>query len=174
MMLWLATLLIGIGLNANALAVDLPPLNPGVNDLAGMFPPASAEDLQQRLHRFNTETALGVVVLTVKTLDGETIESVGRRAFRSLPLSETNLKNTVLLVVARKEREVDFQAGAALQKLLPKPQTTEKLRSQVVLYFDGFDPIWAFRPRCTICFAYSKATSVSAAKPQKKNWKKLP
>ena len=140
MMRWLATLFIGILLNANALALELPPLNAALNDLAGMFPPASAEDLQHRLHRFNTETALTVVVLTVKSLNGETIDSVGRNAFDSLPLSQTNLQTTVLLIVARKEREVDFQAGTSLQKLLPKPATTEKLRSQIVLYFDGLRP----------------------------------
>ncbi|MGH7870693.1 MAG: TPM domain-containing protein [Candidatus Binatia bacterium] len=136
----LATIIISIFLNANAFALQLPPLNAAVNDLAGMFPPASAEDLQQRLHRFNTETALTVVVLTVKSLNGEIIDSVGRNAFQSLPLSESNLQTTVLLVVARKEREVDFQAGTSLQKLLPKPATTEKLRSQIVLYFDGLRP----------------------------------
>jgi uncharacterized protein len=140
MMRWLATLLIGIGLNTNALAVDLPPLNPAVNDLAGMFPPASAEDLQQRLHRFNTETSFTVVVLTVKSLDGETIDRLGRRAFQSLSGNKLDLKTTVLLVVARKEREVDFQAGSAVQNLLPKPQSAEKLRSQVILYFDGLRP----------------------------------
>jgi uncharacterized protein len=140
MMRWLATLLIGIGLYSNALAVDLPPLNPAVNDLAGMFPPASAEDLQQRLHRFNTETSFTVVVLTVKSLDGETIDRLGRRAFQSLSGNKLDLKTTVLLVVARKEREVDFQAGSAVQNLLPKPQSAEKLRSQVILYFDGLRP----------------------------------
>jgi uncharacterized membrane protein YgcG len=140
MMRWLATLLIGISLNTNALSVDLPPLNPAVNDLAGMFPPASAEDLQQRLRRFNTETSFTVVVLTVKSLDGETIDRLGRRAFQSLSGNKLDLKTTVLLVVARKEREVDFQAGSAVQNLLPKPQSAEKLRSQVILYFDGLRP----------------------------------
>src|SRR6185503_17939979 len=33
-----------------------------------------------------------------------------------------------------------FQAGSAVQNLLPKPQSAEKLRSQVILYFDGLRP----------------------------------
>lgn len=140
MKLWLIALFICLSLKADAGALDLPPLNPAINDLAGMFPPASAEDLQQRLHRFKTETALTVVVLTVKTLDGESIDSVGRRAFQSLPISREESMATVLLVVARKEREVDFQAGAAVENLLPKPAATEKLRSQIILYFDGLRP----------------------------------
>ena len=124
----------------SALALDLPPLKPGVNDLAGMFPPASITDLEQRLHRFKTETSDSVVVLTIKSLEGESIDGIGRKAFESLPLSKPELRKTVLLLVARKEREVGFQAGADLRPLLPEPQATEKLHGHVALYFDGLRP----------------------------------
>jgi uncharacterized membrane protein YgcG len=123
-----------------AFAVKLPRLNTGVTDLAGMFPPASLTDLEQRLHRFHTETADRVVVLTIKSLEGEPISSVGRKAFERLPLSREDLKRTVLLVVARQEREVGFQAGADLIPLLPEPLAGKKLHDQVALYFDGMRP----------------------------------
>jgi uncharacterized protein len=122
------------------LAVELPPLNPGINDLAGMFPPASIADLEQRLQRFKTETADHVVVLTIKSLEGENINSVGRKAFENLPLSKDDLKRTVLLVVARQERQVGFQAGADLSPLLPEPLASTKLHDQVALYLDGMRP----------------------------------
>ncbi|HVO91291.1 MAG TPA: TPM domain-containing protein [Terriglobales bacterium] len=140
MKLGLAALCFYFGLSARALALDLPPLNPTINDLAAMFPPASSEDLQQRLHRFKTETARTVVVLTIKSLDGESIDSLGRRAFQRLPLSPEELQATVLFVVARKDREVDIQAGTAVKNLLPKPAVTQKLRAQVILYIDGLRP----------------------------------
>jgi uncharacterized protein len=133
-------LLVNVLLGPSSHALDLPPLKSGINDLAGMFPQASLDDLEQRLRRFKTETANNVVVLTVKSLDGENIDAVARRAFETLPLSEADLKKSVLLVVARKEREVAFQAGVDLRHLLPEPIASRKLYDQVKLYFDGLRP----------------------------------
>jgi uncharacterized membrane protein YgcG len=50
------------------------------------------------------------------------------------------LDNTVLLVVARKEREVGLRTGAALGPLLPEPLASRNLTAQVALYWDGLRP----------------------------------
>jgi len=127
-------------LGRSALALDLPPLGAGVNDLGGMFPQASIDDLEQRLRRFNTETADHVVVLTVRSLEGEEIRALSRRAFEKLPLTGPERRKTVLLVVARKEREIAFTAGAELRPLLPEAIATQKLYDHVKIYFDGLRP----------------------------------
>ena len=112
----------------------------GIIDHAAMFPPASLEDLEQRLSRFNTETAHHVVVLTLKTLDGEDIDALGRGVFERLPLTAAEREKTVLLVVARSEKQVGVQAGAHVRSLLPEPATSRKLLHQVALYWDGMRP----------------------------------
>ena len=101
---FLFALLFSLFIADSALALDVPPLKSLVTDLAGMFPPASLEDLDQRLRRFKTETANDVVVLTVKSLDGEDIEKLTRATFAALPLGDAQRRRSVLLVVARKER----------------------------------------------------------------------
>jgi uncharacterized membrane protein YgcG len=126
--------------NAHSFALEIPPLQAGLNDFAGMFPPASADDLKARLHRFNTEIGATIVVLTVKSLDGEDMQRFSRTEFKLLPLSETELAKSVLLVVARKEHLVSFQAGAGLSQLLPEPMASQKLQAQVALYWDGLRP----------------------------------
>lgn len=133
---FLASLFLG----PSSLASEVPPLKSAVNDFAGMMPQASVQDLEARLMRFRTETSYNVVVVTVKSLDGETIESFSRKAFNSLPLGDADLQKSVLLVVARKERQVGFQAGGTLRGLLPEPVAREKLYHQVALYFDGLRP----------------------------------
>lgn len=125
---------------AHAAALELPPLNTTISDFAAMFPPASLEDLEHRLHRFATETAKHVAILTVKSLDGETMAELADGAFNRLPLSDSERSKTVLLVVARAEQEVGFHAGASLRHLLPQPATEEKLREQVALYIHGLRP----------------------------------
>ncbi len=133
-------LLLQFAFVANATALDLPPLKTTISDFAGMFPPASLEELEHRLHRFATETANHVAILTVKTLDGAEVDTLAQQAFNRLPLSDTERNKTVLLVIARGEHEVGFHAGASLQHLLPQPATREKLREQVALYINGLRP----------------------------------
>jgi uncharacterized membrane protein YgcG len=121
-------------------ALEMPALKAGINDFAAMFPPASLDDLGTRLRRFNTETANGIVVLTLKTLDGEDIHSVALSAFNKLPLSDAERQRSVLLVVARSERQVAIQAGSQVRALLPEPVASQKLLAQTALYWDGMRP----------------------------------
>jgi uncharacterized protein len=137
MMLFVVALLLHLWSEGQAHALELPPLNSSINDLGGMFPPASLDDLTQRLQRFKTETADNIIVLTLKSLDGENLATVAREAFQQLPLTEAERQKSVLLVVARKERLVAFHAGAQLQPLLPRPAADQKLQAQVALYWDG-------------------------------------
>jgi len=118
-------------------ADELPPLQLGLNDLGAIFPAASADDLKERLRRFKTETGANIVVLTIKSLDGETAQSRADQAFKSLPLTRAEAARTALLLVARKEHLVGLQAGAELRPLLPEPAVSEKIQAQVDLYRDG-------------------------------------
>jgi len=134
------SLLLQFFFTANLAAVELPPLKTTISDFAGMFPQASLDDLEHRLHRFATETAIHVAVLTVKTLDGAKMEVFAQDAFKRLPLSDSERAKTALLVIARAEREVGVHAGAQLRDLLPQPSTNEKLREQLLLYINGLRP----------------------------------
>jgi len=140
MIFFAVALFAGLFLNSASLAAEIPALNATINDLAGMMPQASVADLEARLARFRTETSYNVVVVTVKSLDGESIESFSLRTFKNLPLGDADLQKSVLLVIARKERQVGFQAGSGLRELFPEPATREKLYHQVALYFDGMRP----------------------------------
>jgi uncharacterized protein len=136
-MKYLLAILISLVLSSNCLALELPPIQVGLNDFARMFPPASADDLKERLHRFKTETGFNVAVLTLKSLDGDEFENVAVNAFRLLPIDSKELAKSVLLVVARKERLVGFQAGAEVRPMLPEPMASQKLQAQVALYWNG-------------------------------------
>jgi uncharacterized membrane protein YgcG len=121
-------------------ALEMPALQPGINDFARMMPPPSVQDMQQRLRQFKTRTGCSVVVLTVPSLGGENLENFGRNAFKTLPLEEKDQQKAILLIVARKERRVSVQFGSRLQALFPEPAADQKLQAHVSLYFDGFRP----------------------------------
>ncbi|MGH7774977.1 MAG: TPM domain-containing protein [Candidatus Binatia bacterium] len=121
-----------------SVALEVPVLKDTINDFAGMMPQVSALDLGERLKRFKTQSGHTIVVLTVPTLEDEDMESFGRKVFQSLPLEETDLQKSVLLLVALNERKVGVQMGPELRHLFPEPAASEKLQAQVGLYFDGF------------------------------------
>ncbi len=123
-----------------SLALEVPVLKDTINDFAGMMRQASAHDLEERLKRFKTESGNSVVVVTLQSLDDEDLESLGRKAFKGLPLEGKDLQRSVLLLVARKERKVGVQIGSELRHLFPEPATTQKLKAQVTPYLDGFRP----------------------------------
>ncbi len=127
-------------LAGSAAGVELPPLSRSVNDAAGIFPAASLDDLKQRLHRFKTETAANIVVLTIKSADGEAIESIARAACAALPVDDAEKRRSAVVVAARKEHRIALCAGAQLQPLLPEPATDLKLQSQAAPYWDGLRP----------------------------------
>jgi uncharacterized membrane protein YgcG len=120
---------------------QLPPLETTVNDFAHMLPPASHEDLIQRLKRFKTQTGHTVSILTVPRLEeNESIEALAAVAFRRLPLEEAESKKSLLLVIARKEHLVGFEAGAELKPRFPVAQATQKLQYHLDLYINGLRP----------------------------------
>ena len=121
-------------------ALEVPPLKTAINDFAAMMPRASAEELDDRLKGIKTRSGNTVVVLTVRSLDDEDIESFGRKAFESLPLTGEDLRKSVLLIVARKEQKVGVQTGSDLQSLFPQPSASQKLQAQVEPYFNGMRP----------------------------------
>jgi uncharacterized protein len=122
------------------LAVEAPELSQSITDLAGMMPEVSSLELEERLKRFGAQTGHSVAVLTVPSLEGEAIEAFGRKAFEKLPLAETEREKAVLLIVARKDRQVGVETGTELQHLFPQPAASEKLHHHVSPYFDGMRP----------------------------------
>jgi uncharacterized protein len=121
-------------------AVEIPALTVPISDFAKMMPPASVDDLKERLKRIRSETGYNIAVLTVQSLEGEAITSFGDRAFKSLPLMENELQRSVLLVVARREHTVSVETGVELRPLFPQPAASQKLQTQVEIYFSGMRP----------------------------------
>ena len=140
MLLLLLVAFLSLPFHSSLSAVELPPLNDTINDLAGMMPEPSYQDLEKRMKRFKARSGHSVVVITLQSLEGEDPESFGERAFQSLPLGEPDLKKTILLIVARKEHAVGLQTGMELKELFPQPTAREKLQKHVDLYFSGMRP----------------------------------
>ena len=119
------------------IAAEIPVLKLTINDFARMIPPASYDDLSARLKQFKAQTDCAVVILTIKSLEGEDIESFGRKAFERLPLTENERQRAVLLIVARQEKKAGIQSGSEFVSLFSQPQANDKVQADVNLYLSG-------------------------------------
>lgn len=99
--------------------MEPPPLKGRVNDYAGMLSPETARNIEQQLAGNEQETTNQVVLLTVPSLEGETIEGLAIKVGDSWKIGQKGKDNGVLLLLAKKERKIRIEVGPGLQGVLP-------------------------------------------------------
>ncbi|MFD0985704.1 TPM domain-containing protein [Methyloligella solikamskensis] len=96
-------------------APDFPALTGRVVDDANLLNPSQETDLTARLKALEDETSDQLVVVTLPSLQGETIEDFGYQLGRHWGIGTKQLDNGVLLIVAPKERKVRIEVGYGLE-----------------------------------------------------------
>ena len=108
-------------------APEYPALTGRVVDQAGIIAPQSRAELERRLAEHERATGNQVVVVTLDTLQGESIEEYGVGLGRAWGIGRQGEDDGVLLIVAPNEREVRIEVGYGLEDVL-----TDALASQIV------------------------------------------
>ncbi|WP_417914866.1 TPM domain-containing protein [Candidatus Electronema sp. JM] len=106
-----------------------------VIDLANIIEPALEAQLVSALRELETKTTAQIVVLTVSSLDGETIEAVSLHTFGQWKLGQKGKDNGLLLTVALKERKYRFETGYGLESVLPDSLLGSIGREKLVPFF---------------------------------------
>jgi uncharacterized protein len=86
-----------------------------VNDNAMILPQETLRALSDSLARHEQRTGNQVVVLTVKTLDGEDIEGYANRVFNEWKLGQKDKDNGILIVVVPEDRRMRIEVGYGLE-----------------------------------------------------------
>lgn len=108
-------LVVGAG---SAPALEVPYLGGRVNDLAGMVPEAARTDLEQRLASLEEATGAQVAILTVPSLEGDSLEDYSMRVAETWKLGRAEQDDGVLILVARDERRIRIEVGYGLEPVL--------------------------------------------------------
>jgi uncharacterized protein len=98
-----------------ARALDVPPLRGRVNDLAGILSPDTVKRLEGALAAFEASDSTQVVVLTVPSLEGDTIEGFSIKTAQKWGIGQKGKDNGALLVVSKGDREVRIEVGRGLE-----------------------------------------------------------
>ncbi|WP_245442719.1 TPM domain-containing protein [Methylobacterium terrae] len=122
-----------------ATALDLPPLTGRVVDGAGLLAPEEAAALSARLKAHEDRTTDQVVVATVPSLQGTSVEDFANRLFRAWGLGTRARNNGVLLLVAPAERKVRIEVGYGLEGALTDALSKVIIASAVAPKFKAGD-----------------------------------
>jgi uncharacterized protein len=101
-----------------ALALDFPALSGRVVDDAGILDAGTRAALTQKLDEFEAKTSDQLVVVTLKSLQGTSVEDFGVQLGRHWQIGQKGKNNGVLLIVAPNERKVRIEVGYGLEGAL--------------------------------------------------------
>lgn len=130
--LWLAT---GIALAATS----FPALTGRVVDQAGVLSPQTQSELTALSEALEKKTGSQLVVATVKSLGGDTIEEYGYQLGRAWGVGQKGKDNGTLLIVAPQERKVRIEAGYGLEDRLTDAATRGIIERSILPRFRNGD-----------------------------------
>jgi uncharacterized protein len=118
-----------------ALSQTFPPLTGRVVDAANILKPEEHAALEARLKAHEDKTTEQVVVATVSSLEGTSIEDYANRLFRTWQLGQAGKNNGVLLLVASQERELRIEVGYGLEGTLTDALTKLVVTNVITPHF---------------------------------------
>jgi uncharacterized protein len=101
-----------------AYALTFPELTGRVVDVAGILDPSTKAALERKLAEFETKTTGQLVVVTLKSLQGTSIEDYGYQLGRHWQIGQKEKNTGALLIVAPNERKVRIEVGYGLEGTL--------------------------------------------------------
>lgn len=98
-----------------AAALEVPRLAGYVNDLAGIISPDIELKIENFLRGFESSDSTQLVVLTVDTLEGESLEEYSLKVADSWKIGHKGKDNGALLLIAKQERKIRIEVGYGLE-----------------------------------------------------------
>jgi uncharacterized protein len=113
--IFLLLVLVSLLLPVSVLALDVPKLEGHVNDYAGMISQQVKAELEKELAGFERTDSTQIVILTVPSLEGDTIEDFGIRAGDAWKIGQKNKDNGVIFIVSKGDRKTRIEVGRGLE-----------------------------------------------------------
>ncbi len=112
---------------SSALAREVPELKGRVNDYAGLLSSATIAQLETVLADLESTDSTQIAVLTIDSLDGDSLEDFSLRAVEKWKLGQKSTDNGALLLIARDDRLIRIEVGYGLEGSL-----TDMVSGQII------------------------------------------
>ena len=96
-------------------ALDVPPLKGRVNDYANMISPQVRSQLENELKNFEQTDSTQIVIVTVNSLEGDSIEDFSIRVAESWKIGQKGKDNGAILLVSKNDRKTRIEVGRGLE-----------------------------------------------------------
>ena len=126
-------------MGAPAAAQTFPPLTGRVVDQAGLLRPEQVADLTSKSQALEAKTGRQLVVATVKSLEGRTIEDYGYRLGRTWAIGQKGKDDGVILLVAPNEHKVRIETGYGARVFLTDAVSSVIIRESILPRFKAGD-----------------------------------
>lgn len=147
---WLTVILIGLvclaagwwaGTGLAQAAIPAPPPELYVLDQAGVMSSDTKSAIINTSQELARQTKAQVAVVTLSSLEGQTIEEVGLQIGRQWQLGDAQLNNGVLILVVPSARQSRIEVGYGLEGALPDGKTGRIQDDYMLPYFrtDDYD-----------------------------------
>lgn len=137
----IASVYIAIFLSANVGAIVQPTSQFYVNDYADILSPETESFIVNNSATLAQATTAQIVVVTVKNLEGKSLESYATQLFREFGIGDKQKNNGLLLLLALEERKSRVEVGTGLEGILPDGKTGRFQDQYMIPYFrdNNFD-----------------------------------
>jgi uncharacterized protein len=117
---------------------SLPAPNPPrlVVDNAGVLDSYDRDQLEKKLQDLDNASSNQIAVVTVKSLNGESIEDVAVNTFRDWKIGNKKTNNGVLVLVAVDDRKVRIEVGYGLEGAIPDITANDIIRKDIAPAFE--------------------------------------
>lgn len=116
-------------------ADSIPKLRGRINDYANILSSREIAELEKMLIANENATSVEIVVLTVKSLDGEPLETYSMKVAEAWKIGKKEFDNGLLMLIAMKEREIRLEVGYGLESILTDMKSGYIIRTYLAPYF---------------------------------------
>jgi len=110
-----------------------------VNDFAGILSSDTKKTLETKLSSLDASTSAQLSVVTIKSLDGDTIENYAEKLFKEWGIGQKGKDNGVLLLVAVDDHKLRIEVGYGLEGALTDAESSNIIRNTITPEFKKGD-----------------------------------
>ncbi len=120
---------------SGAMALDVPALKGRVNDYGNIISSSTERQLDAVLAELERTDSTQIAVLTVKSLEGDSIEDFAIRVAEKWKIGQTNKDNGAILLISKNDRKLRIEVGYGLEGSLTDLTSGRIIQNVIVPYF---------------------------------------
>ena len=124
---------------AQSRLAPIPPPQGWVNDYAQLISSQNKQQIENWAEELEKKTTAQIAVVTLKTVQPETIETYSVRLFDQWKIGQKGKDNGVLLVVAVYDHEAWITTGYGLEGTLPDAICSQIVNRDMIPYFKDYN-----------------------------------